>query len=77
MLKFGSSMRFNFNFCLLEPYIMTATTIQAIAAVNQYHKKNNHAQEHKKYLGKPFYTREENPTILCYILKRRSPDHKP
>jgi hypothetical protein len=54
---------------------MTAATIQATVAVNQDHKKNNHAQEHKKYLGKPFYTREENPAILCYILKRRSPIH--
>jgi hypothetical protein len=33
-----------------------------MAAINQDHKKNNHAQEHKKYLGKPFSTREENPT---------------
>ena len=43
---------------------------------NQDHKKKYHAQEHKKYHGKPFYSREENSTILCYILKRRSPNHK-
>ena len=39
---------------------------------NQDHKKKYHAQEHKKYPGKPFSTREENPTILCYILKRKT-----
>jgi hypothetical protein len=39
---------------------------------NQDHKKKYHAQEHKKYPEKPFSTREENPTILCYILKRKT-----
>jgi hypothetical protein len=42
---FGSSMRFDFSLALLEPYTMTATTIQATTAVKQGHKKNNHAQK--------------------------------
>jgi hypothetical protein len=34
---------------------------------------------HKKkinILGKPFSTREKNPTILCYILKRGSSNNE-
>ena len=43
---------------------------------NPDHKNKYHTQKHKKYIGKPFYSREENPTIICYILKRRSLNHK-
>jgi hypothetical protein len=43
-----------------------------MAAINQGHKKKYHAQEQKKYPGKPFSTREENPAILCNILKRKT-----
>jgi hypothetical protein len=30
----------------------------------------------RNILGKPLSTREKNPTILCYILKRRSSNHE-
>jgi hypothetical protein len=30
----------------------------------------------RNILGKPFSTREKNPTILCYILKRISSNHE-
>jgi hypothetical protein len=40
---------------------------------NRDHKKTHHAQEHKMYPGKPFSTREENPTkSFAIILKRRT-----
>jgi hypothetical protein len=39
---------------------------------NQYHKKKHHAQEHKKYPGKPFSTREENPTKSFVIFFKRN-----
>jgi hypothetical protein len=38
---------------------------------NQYHKKKYHAQEHKKYIGKPFSTREENPAKSFVIFLKR------
>jgi hypothetical protein len=45
-----------------------------MAAINQDHKKNNHAQEHKKYPGKPFSTMEENPANpLLYSSRERPP----
>jgi len=59
---------FNLALTELEPF---AATIQA--TVNQDHRKNNHAQEHKKYPGKTVLNQGKNPTILCYILKRRFP----
>jgi hypothetical protein len=41
---------------------------------NQDHKKKHHAQEHKKYPGKPFSTREENPANpLLYSSRERPP----
>jgi hypothetical protein len=44
---------------------------------NQDHKKKHHAQEQKKYPGKPFSTREENPTkILHYILQEKDLHHQ-
>jgi hypothetical protein len=40
---------------------------------NQDHKKKHHAQEHKKYPGKPFSTREENPAkSFAIFLKRKT-----
>jgi hypothetical protein len=39
---------------------------------NQDHKKKHHAQEHKKYLGKPFSTREENPANSFSIFLKRN-----
>jgi hypothetical protein len=39
---------------------------------NQDHKKKHHAQEHKKYLGKLFSTREENPTKSFALLFKRN-----
>jgi hypothetical protein len=39
--------------------------------LNQDHKKKHHAQEHKKYPGKPFSTREENPTKSFAIFFKR------
>jgi hypothetical protein len=30
----------------------------------------------RNVLGKPFSTREKNPAILCYILKRISSNHE-
>jgi hypothetical protein len=38
---------------------------------NQDHKKKHHAQEHKKYPGKPFSTREENPAKSFAIFFKR------
>jgi hypothetical protein len=38
--------------------------------LQQDHKKH-HAQEHKKYPGKPFSTREENPAKSFAIFFRR------
>jgi hypothetical protein len=37
----------------------------------QDHKKKHHAQEHNKYPGKPFSTREENPTKSFAIFFKR------
>ena len=39
---------------------------------NQDHKKKHHAQEHKKYPGKPFSTREENPVESFVIFLKRN-----
>jgi hypothetical protein len=39
---------------------------------NQDHKKKHHAQEHKNYPGKPFSTREENPTKFVSIFLKRN-----
>jgi hypothetical protein len=40
--------------------------------------KNKHAQEHKKYLGKPFSTREEKPTNpFLYSSRERHPTPSP
>jgi hypothetical protein len=39
---------------------------------------NNHAQEHKKYPGKPFSTKEENPANpLIYSSRERPPTPSP
>jgi hypothetical protein len=38
---------------------------------NQDHKKNHHAQEHMKYPGKPFSTRQENPAKYFVIFFKR------
>jgi hypothetical protein len=43
-------------------------TITIKCCNNQDHKKKHHAQEHKKYLGKPFSTREEKPAKSFAIL---------
>jgi hypothetical protein len=34
-------------------------------------QEKHHAQEHKKYLGKPFSTREENPVKSFAIFFKR------
>jgi hypothetical protein len=46
---------------------------------NQDHKKKHHAQVHKKYHGKPFSIREENPAnpLLYSSRERPSPPRKP
>ena len=42
-----------------------------VSAVNQDHKKNNHAQEHKKYSGKTLLNQGKNPTIpLLYCQEK-------
>ena len=46
-------------------------------AANQDHKKKIHEQVHKKYPGKPFSTREENPAkILRYNLQEKDLHHQ-
>ena len=47
-----------------------------IVAVNQDHKKNNHAQDKRSYPRKTLLNQEKNPTTLCYIAKRRNPLHR-
>ena len=71
----GSSMRFNSFLAFTWTINKCSYTIHNCCN-NQDHKNKYHAREHKKYPGKPFSTREENRTILFYILKRRSPNHK-
>ena len=45
---------------------------------NQDHKKKHHAHEHKKYYGKPFSTREENPANpLLYSQEKDLQHHRP
>jgi hypothetical protein len=48
-----------------------------MVAINQDHKKNNHAQEHKKYPRKPFSTREENPTNFLLYSQEKVPQPSP
>jgi hypothetical protein len=43
-----------------------------IVAVNQDHKKNNHAQDTRSYPGKTLLNQGKNPTTLYYIAKRRT-----
>jgi hypothetical protein len=43
----------------------------SLGCSNQDHKKKHHAQEHKKYPGKPFSTREENPAKSFAIFFKR------
>jgi hypothetical protein len=43
-----------------------------IAAVNQDHKKNNHAQDTKSYPGKTLLNQGKNLTTLYNIAKRRT-----
>jgi hypothetical protein len=43
-----------------------------IVAVNQDHKKNNHAQDTRNYLGKTLLDQGKNTATLYYIAKRRS-----
>jgi hypothetical protein len=47
-----------------------------IAAVNQDHKKNNHAQDTRSYTGKTLLKQGKNPTTLYNISKRRTPLHQ-
>ena len=64
----GSSMRFISILAFTWTINKCSYTIHNCCN-NQDHKKKYHAQEEKKYRWKPFSTREENSTILCYILK--------
>jgi hypothetical protein len=57
-MKFIPFLAFNLNHNLL-------------CCSNQDHKKKHHAQEHKKYPGKPFSTREENPAKSFAIFFKR------
>jgi hypothetical protein len=43
-----------------------------IVAVNQDHKKNNHAQDTRSYPGKTLLKQGKNPATLYYIAKRRT-----
>jgi hypothetical protein len=62
---------------ILLNFLSTITSTITIAA-NQYHKKNIHAQVHKKYPGKPFSTRKENPANpLLYFSRERPPTPLP
>ena len=67
----GSSMRFISILAFTWTINKCNYTINN-CCYNQDHKKKYHAQEHKKYPGKPFSTREEKLAILCYILKRKT-----
>jgi hypothetical protein len=52
---------------------LSTITSTITTATNQDHKKKIHEQEHKKYPGKPFSTREENPAkSFAIILKRKT-----
>jgi hypothetical protein len=56
---------------------LSTITSTITTAINQDHKKKIHAQVHK-YLGKPFSTREENPTNhLLYFSRERPPTPSP
>jgi hypothetical protein len=62
---------------ILLNFLSTITSTITTAA-NQDHKKKIHTQAHKKYPGKPFLTREENPTNpLLYFLTERPPTPSP
>jgi hypothetical protein len=66
LVSYGSCNFLNF---------MSSITSTITTLANQYHKKKHHAQEHKKYPGKPFSTREENPAnpLLYFQEKDLSP----
>jgi hypothetical protein len=51
------------------PFYHLTITIKCCS--KQDHKKKHHAQEHKKYLGKPFTIREEKPTKSFAIFFKR------
>jgi hypothetical protein len=56
------------------PFLAFYLNHRQFVADNQDHKKKHHAQVHKKYPGKPFSTREENPTNpLLYSSRERHP----
>ena len=42
---------------------------------NQDHKKNNHAHEHKKYLGKTFLKQGEKPNNPLLYSQEKIPQH--
>jgi hypothetical protein len=44
-----------------------------IVAVNQDHKKNNHAQNTRSCPGKNLLKQGKNPATIYYIAKRRNP----
>jgi hypothetical protein len=57
---------------------LSTITSTITTATNQDHKKKIHAQVHKKYPGKPFSTREENPANpLLYSSRERPPTPSP
>ena len=57
---------------------LSAITSTITTVANQDHKKKIHAQVHKKYPGKPFSTKEENPTNpLLYSSRERPPTPSP
>jgi hypothetical protein len=43
-----------------------------IVAITKITRRNTMQKNKRNILGKPFSTREKNPTILCYIIKRIS-----
>jgi hypothetical protein len=47
-----------------------------IVALNQDHKKKNHAQHTRSYPGKTLLDQGKNPATLYYIAKRRNPHTK-
>jgi hypothetical protein len=59
---------------ILLNFLSTITSTITTAA-NQDHKKKIHAQVHKKYPGKPFSTREENPAKSFAIFFKRKTSH--
>jgi hypothetical protein len=61
------------------PFLAFYLNHKQFCCSNQDHKKKHHAQVHKKYPGKPFSTREENPTnpLLYSSIERPPPPRKP